>query len=405
MIKKLLLIYLFTGEKRGIGTMKKNILILNTYFLPGYKGGGPVKSINNIVSSNLNEKFNFYIITSDRDLNDNKPYENIIINQWLNKDSYKICYINRKNTNLKLLRDLINSVEFTHIYLNGYFSPYFTIKPLILRKLRLLNCKSFIISPRGDFSPGHLNIKRFKKYTYIIIAKILGLYNRLLWQSTSGIETNHILKIYKNSKIKLASNLPFENPEYNEVYYKSKNKNSLKLVFLSRIVQKKNLLFALECLREIEIDEGSIEFSIYGPVEDNDYWAKCEQIIDTMKNRNIKVFYRGELKQEKVLKELSKYHAFFFPTFGENYGHVIVESMLAGCIPVISDQTPWQNLSDLKIGWDVELDNKKGFINAIHELLEMNQEQFNLYSNNSYNYILKESNYDKILKDTEELFM
>jgi glycosyltransferase involved in cell wall biosynthesis len=385
--------------------MKKNILILNTYFLPGYKGGGPVKSINNIVSSNLSGKYNFYIITSDRDLNDNKPYENIIINQWLNKNDYKICYINRKNTNFKLLRDLINSIEFTHIYLNGYFSPYFTIKPLILKKLGLLNCKSFIISPRGDFSPGHLNIKRFKKYTYIIIAKILGLYKGLLWQSTSGIETNHILGIYKNSKIKSASNLPFKNPGYNEIYYKNKNKNSLKLVFLSRIVPKKNLLFALECLREIEIDEGSIEFAIYGPKEDSIYWTKCEQIIDTMKNKNIKVVYKGELKQEKVIEELSNYHAFFFPTFGENYGHVIVESMLAGCIPLISDQTPWQNLSDLKIGWDIGLDNKKGFIEAIHELLEMNQEQFNLYSNNTFDFILKESNYDKILKETEELFM
>lgn len=385
--------------------MKKNILILNTYFLPGYKGGGPVKSINNIVSSNLSEKYNFYIITSDRDLNDNKPYENIIINQWLNKNDYKICYINRKNTNFKLLRDLINSVEFTHIYLNGYFSPYFTIKPLILKKLGLLNCKSFIISPRGDFSPGHLNIKRFKKYTYIIIAKILGLYKGLLWQSTSGIETNHILAIYKNSKIKSASNLPFKNPEYNEVYYKNKNKNSLKLVFLSRIVPKKNLLFALECLSEIEIDEGSIEFAIYGPQEDSIYWAKCEQIINTMKNKNIKVVYKGELKQEKVIEELSNYHAFFFPTFGENYGHVIVESMLAGCIPLISDQTPWQNLSDLKTGWDIGLDNKKGFIEVIHELLEMNQEQFNLYSNNTFDFILKESNYNKILKETEELFM
>lgn len=384
--------------------MKNNILILNTYYLPGFKGGGPVKSIKNIVS-NLDSKFNFYIITSDRDLNDDYPYSDIEVNQWIQKDGYKICYINTKKIGFKMYRDLINSVNFTHIYLNGFFSPHFTIKPLILKKLGLLKCNSFIISPRGDFSPGHLKIKWLKKNSYILLAKCLSLYtgSGITWQSTSEIETQHIISLYKNANIKLASNLPYEREVKNININKIKEKGKLKLAFISRIVTKKNLLFALECLKEIQGSE--IEFYIYGPKEDMVYWEKCESIIKEINNNNIKVRYMGEIIQEDVIKELSAYHGFLFPTFGENYGHVIVEAMLAGCVPIISDQTPWLNLYSNKVGWDLSLADKKGFLNAIKELLEMDQKTFNEYSSNSYKFIIEKSNFEAILKQTEELFL
>jgi hypothetical protein len=45
---------------------KPTILILNEYYLPGYKAGGPIRSISNLVSW-LGDDFNFKIITTDRD--------------------------------------------------------------------------------------------------------------------------------------------------------------------------------------------------------------------------------------------------------------------------------------------------------------------------------------------------
>ena len=48
---------------------------------------------------------------------------------------------------------------------------------------------------------------------------------------------------------------------------------------------------------------------------------------------------------------------FFFPTLGENYGHVIFEALSVGCIPVISDQTPWHEISLKHAGYELSLDN------------------------------------------------
>jgi len=43
-------------------------------------------------------------------------------------------------------------------------------------------------------------------------------------------------------------------------------------------------------------------------------------------------------------ERLADYDAFIFPTLGENFGHVIIESLSAGCPVLCSDQTPWNDV-------------------------------------------------------------
>jgi len=64
----------------------------------------------------------------------------------------------------------------------------------------------------------------------------------------------------------------------------------------------------------------------------------------------------------------SKYDLFFFPTRGENYGHVIAESLSVGTSVLTSDQTPWQRLPDDELGWDLPLDRESLFVEKLEEL-------------------------------------
>jgi glycosyltransferase involved in cell wall biosynthesis len=73
---------------------------------------------------------------------------------------------------------------------------------------------------------------------------------------------------------------------------------------------------------------------------------------------------------------LSKHHLFFLPTCGENFGHVILEALLAGCPVLISDQTPWRNLQAKGVGWDLPLDSVTPFQQAIHECVAMDDMEF-----------------------------
>lgn len=69
-----------------------------------------------------------------------------------------------------------------------------------------------------------------------------------------------------------------------------------------------------------------------------------------------------------MIDVLSNYDAFLFPTKGENYGHVIYEALAAGCVPVISDRTPWLDLEENGCGYVVPLEDQDDFIKTIKEL-------------------------------------
>ena len=127
-------------------------------------------------------------------------------------------------------------------------------------------------------------------------------------------------------------------------------------------------------------------FDIYGPIEDVNYWDKCKNAIDKLPPY-IKVSYKGELPPQKVIIIMRKYHAFLLPTFSENFGHVIVEAMQAGLIPIISDQTPWIGLEKLTIGWSIPLNRELDYINAINSLLEINNKDYTDKSSRVIRYI------------------
>ena len=61
------------------------------------------------------------------------------------------------------------------------------------------------------------------------------------------------------------------------------------------------------------------------------------------------------------------------PTHGESFGHIIVEAWAAGCPVLISDRTPWRELREQGVGWDVPLDHN-AWTGALGECLGLGHE-------------------------------
>jgi glycosyltransferase involved in cell wall biosynthesis len=61
----------------------------------------------------------------------------------------------------------------------------------------------------------------------------------------------------------------------------------------------------------------------------------------------------------------SRHDLFLFPTRGENFGHVIFESLAAGTPVLVSDRTPWQDLDAAGVGWVRSLDRMQDFVDVI----------------------------------------
>src|SRR6185312_6451012 len=107
----------------------------------------------------------------------------------------------------------------------------------------------------------------------------------------------------------------------------SKEKKVLKMIFISRISPKKNLVQLLSALNNIGNDI-YCELTIRGSIEEEQYWQNCQDIIAQLLS-NIKVSYDGPARHEEINMLLQNHHLFTLPTFGENFGHAIFEAFAA----------------------------------------------------------------------------
>ncbi|CAN5601466.1 hypothetical protein BH11BAC2_BH11BAC2_22290 [soil metagenome] len=361
---------------------KKKVLILVDWYLPGYKAGGPIQSVANIVG-HLKDDFEFKIITSDTDLHATAPYPDIKPDSWNKReDGIAVYYFSAANRSFSKLKEIILNEQSDVIYLNSLFSVFFTIYPLIIRKSFLPNRK-LVLSPRGMLGKGALSIKPFKKKIFLSGAKLLGLYKGIRWSVSSELEGNEVRKKFgKNALIQIALNLTA--PRELHAAPRRKLSGLLRLVFISRISYKKNLEGTLKLLAQMPVD-CKVEFDIYGPIEEPEYWNRCEELIKELPP-HIKAEYKGPIANNQVVKTLQSYHLSILLTFNENFGHSIIESMAAGCPVLLSDQTPWKGLEALKAGWDIPLDQEQKILDALITVSKMDQVHFDQWSLSALEY-------------------
>lgn len=323
---------------QNIKTNKANVLSLVDYFIPGYLGGGPITTLVNM-RKQLREQIKLSIFTRDRDLGCEFQYPNIQMNQWIDDPDGPIYYACPESFGPKGLLDVLSAGKFDLVYLNSFFSMHASILPLIaLRKSH--SSLPVLLAPRGEFSPGALSIKRYKKSLFLIFARFMALYNQVFWHASTHLEAADIKRIFPSARGRIfvaADPVVAESPdkEYPAPRFDS---NRLRIAFISRISPKKNLDGLLRILNTVSAE---VQVDIFGPIEDNAYWKLCEDLINRLP-KNILVDVRGSIAQHLVTDTFAQYDVFAFPTHGENFGHVIFESLNAGTPVIVSDQTPWK---------------------------------------------------------------
>src|SRR5277367_4509361 len=280
--------------------MKPRVLVFADWYLPGYKAGGAVSAVSNMIEL-VGDEFEFWVFTRDRDLTDREPYTSVPLNHWVTVGKAQVFYTSEIS-----LRSLLRRVREIHpdlIYLNSFFSRI-TVRTLLLRRLGLLPPAGIVLAPRGEFSPGALELKRYRKWPYRKLAFAAGLYRDVTWQASSKLEEEHIRSAavcagsVGDGNMRVAPDIP--NPGLLSAppppSRPPKEPGAVRFVFLSRVSRKKNLEFVLELLGATA---GQIELDIYGPIEDLAYWRRCEEHIRRLPD-TIRVSYRGPLEPGQV---------------------------------------------------------------------------------------------------------
>jgi glycosyltransferase involved in cell wall biosynthesis len=325
------------------------------YYLPGYKSGGPVRTIANLVE-HLGDEFDFRIVASDRDIHDTLPYPGIVHDAWQQVGKCQVFYASPRTQTLAGMSTVLNAIDYDVLYVNSFFDSRFTILPLAARRLGMLRQRPVIVAPRGEFAESALGIRSWKKVPFRMAARLAGLYSGVSWHASSEYEKADIRRRMGSraaTATRIAVNLPKPRDAADTVVWQPRAPGDpLRVVFLSRVAPMKNLDLALQVIAESPVP---LRFDIYGMVDDEAYWARCRAMLPRMPD-HVRVAYHGHLPPEQVGPTLAAYDVLFLPTLGENYGHVIAESLTRGTPVLISDRTPWRGLQQAGVGWDLPLD-------------------------------------------------
>lgn len=364
-------------------------MIFCDFYLPSYKSGGGMWTVVNLVDR-FCDKYDFFIVTRNYDSkSDTKPYTTVKTDAWNKVGNANVYYISKKTHTQKYFAELVGEVKPDAFFLNSAFSMP-VVKFLSARRKKLIPDIPVILAPCGEMSQGALSIKPLKKKLFLQYAKAVNLYKNIIWKASFESEMEEIKDVMgKDSEVFVAADLvpKIILPDYSIDWKAKKEKGSVKFVFISRLVPKKNIHYFLE--RLVEIKNGNVEFTLVGPLEDRDYWKKCQDIIKKMPP-NVKVTATGAFEHQKdALKKVAESHFFVLSTLNENFGYVFIEGLSAGCPIISSDRTVWNELEERNCGWRIPLENENAWIERINKCIEMDEKEYLEMSNAARSYSIE----------------
>jgi glycosyltransferase involved in cell wall biosynthesis len=378
---------------------KKRVLIFIDWFLPGDKAGGPVRSVANLIA-HLGNEFEFSVITRNTDYTESQPYSEVRSDSW-NESDYgaRVYYISEQHLSKPTIARLLRETEYDHVYLNGMWSQPFTRWPLEYLAKHHRNLP-VTIAVRGMLAPSALAIKWFKKKAFLTLAKWKKLYAAASFHATTNQEADQVRAAFgKQVEVHVAGNLPRKFTG-ERLAHPKKEPGYVRLINIARLAPEKNTLYTIESLSGVR---SNVELNIWGARYDHEYVVACEQAAKKLP-ANVKVNFHGPLKTEIIHETIAQSDLMLLPTRGENFGHVILESMQAGTPVLISDQTPWKELVNTKSGWELPLKDPGAFAKVIDQVAAMNETELEEWRRGAEKMAEQYSNDEKLVALNRALF-
>lgn len=357
--------------------MKKRIAIFIGGYLPAKKYGGPVTSIANLVE-NLCDDFDFYIISNDHEFQETERLSGIK-QGWNKVGNGKVLYLRESEYSYRRFTSILDKVKADMVYLSSVF--YYQMNFPAIRAANRLGIP-IILAPRGELCEGAMKIGKTKKEIFLCIERTSKIFKNTYFQATSEDEEKAIKKYLKISNDRIF-NLPNMACKVSLSNIEPKSDDCLRLVYISRLVRKKNVLFAIQQIKKCKT---KIRFDIYGPIEDKEYWEECKfELVDCPDN--VIIEYRGAISPGESVSVFKKYNIFVFPTLSENYGHVIAEALAAGCHLIVSKgTTPWDDIHDHG-GYALSLNDGDSWSKTIDFVSRMGVDDYLSFNQDLHKYV------------------
>lgn len=308
---------------------KLKILHITPSYKPAYYYGGPIVSVASLCEELVKNHHDVVVYTTSA----NGPNELNVKRGIIQKiDDVEVIYFKRiikdpVHLSPSLLQTLWKKCKkYDVVHIHSWWNLVAILSALIcyLQSVRI------IISPRGMLSSYSINNKNIslKKIFHVLLAKRMMKKN--LFHATSEREKKEIKLLLPQAEITVIPNF-VSLPIHTNV--RTDETPELKLLFLSRIDPKKGLDILLEALAECKID---FTLTIVGSGEIN-YINKLKTFAEEQ-NITSKISWKGSIFKNEKFDLIADHTVTILPSYDENFGNVIVESLAVGTSVLVSDQ-------------------------------------------------------------------
>lgn len=305
-------------------------------------------------------------------------------NHKLSKESH---FIIKENSIFELWFRLTNC-DIIHVHglwsLSGYMISLFGI------------CfgKKVVISPRGMLEKWSLEQNRFLK------KMVLALGGKIILRNSHLIATGDIeyatLSSYSNRVTIIPNGIDIKKFKA-DISWIERKFNERNLIFVSRIHKKKGWELLIDVVDDLNNEGFNCSLSIYGMGD----FLEIEKLKMKVLNSN-SISYKGAVYDEILIQAYQEAYLFVLPTYSENFGNVIGESLSCGTPVITTNNTPW-GIIDGQCGRITSL-NKTEIKGAIKEYFEMPFTTYETQALNARKLINKNFTIDKISKKTIEFY-
>lgn len=210
-----------------------------------------------------------------------------------------------------------------------------------------------VVSTRGMLEPWALEQKKWKKRLAWWVYQRGDLEGAVALHSTSDPEEDQLRKLgFKQRIINLPNGLDFECMPmvFGRNFSHSVSDNRRIALFLSRVHPKKGIPMLIQAWARVR--PSGWRMLVVGPGEP-DYIESLRGLVDSAGLADEWAFH-NPVDDDVKWGIFSSASLFVLPTYSENFGLVIAESLASG-VPVITTKgAPWSGLRDKSCGWWVE---------------------------------------------------
>nr|WP_121270593.1 glycosyltransferase [Pedobacter schmidteae] len=326
-----------------------NILQINASYKPAYIYGGPTMSVAQLSEQLVKNDCNVQVFTTTA----NGPRElEIATTAAQQVNDVAVSYFPRLSKDhshfsprllFKLWKE-VRSFDLVHIH------AWWNLVSILSCAIAHLRKVPVILSPRGTLSPysfvtNHTGIK-------LLFHRFIGkfLLNRCHLHSTSEREQAALKKLLKPKSIFNIHNLvslPSQIPA------PASENGLLRLLFLSRIEQKKGIELLFAALADLTIPyqltiAGSGNAAYIAKLKTLSHQYHIEQHIRWL-----------GFKSDDKFELIAQHHILVLPSYDENFGNVVIESLCVGTAVLISNEVGLASfVAENNMGWICETNSE-----------------------------------------------